>query len=581
MMNYLYLVLYVGLLWLFPFAGKAAEPDWSCDAHAYEYDMSLYLALQKDNQVVTGDFLLAAFCGDECRGVAELQSVGDASFYYMRVRSNQESGESISFKVYDRSADEVSDISGGLRFVHLQQVGFPSRPWLLILPAVIDPENGLEGIDGNTQEIVLTGNWTQDMVDELSDRLHGGTGGTNTGLSSVDMSGVTLDDGVSLDGLFADCSNLTSVVLPDLSGLPDVSPGLFDGANPNCVVFVPNGENVPEDWKDQVNVVVDGKADRLLLVEGKPFHTPRPFSVGQALFQRICGTEPAGGWETVCLPFPVDAIQTDGGEVLHPVVATLTDRGVEAYAGNGGNCLEANTPYLFRLETPEGKSFGGKACFMATGEIQIGITQPYYMQSNAQYDWVGGFDKVVPADGIYVMNGEGTAFVEGNAETSVDPFEVYLRPKSESGASIPVEMVVPVEGISLPFSSASVEIGKSTSLSVTFSPADATNRNLIWSCSDNTVLSVSETGVVTGLKTGTAVVTVRSEDGGFVATCTITVTESGGTDNPGNPGGEDPDDPDNPGGEDPDKPTANGNVETLVIQVYPTQVSDYVHVGVL
>ncbi len=52
----------------------------------------------------------------------------------------------------------------------------------------------------------------------------------------------------------------------------------------------------------------------------------------------------------------------------------------------------------------------------------------------------------------------------------------------------------------------------------------------------------------------------------------------GDPDDPDNPGGEDPDNPD---GGDPDAPTANENVETLVIQVYPTRVADYVHVGVL
>ena len=55
-------------------------------------------------------------------------------------------------------------------------------------------------------------------------------------------------------------------------------------------------------------------------------------------------------------------------------------------------------------------------------------------------------------------------------------------------------------------------------------------------------------------------------------------TFSGNGGNPDNPGGEDPDNPD---GGDPDDPTANENVEMLVIQVYPTQVADYVHVGVL
>lgn len=47
-------------------------------------------------------------------------------------------------------------------------------------------------------------------------------------------------------------------------------------------------------------------------------------------------------------------------------------------------------------------------------------------------------------------------------------------------------------------------------------------------------------------------------------------------------GSTDPDDPNNPDDPDnPDDPTANENMETLVIQVYPTRVTDYVHVGVL
>ncbi|WP_279134511.1 InlB B-repeat-containing protein [Parabacteroides johnsonii] len=58
-------------------------------------------------------------------------------------------------------------------------------------------------------------------------------------------------------------------------------------------------------------------------------------------------------------------------------------------------------------------------------------------------------------------------------------------------------------------------------------------------------------------------------------------TDPDDPDNPDNPGGEDPDNPDNPDGGDPDDPTANENMETLTIQVYPTQVSDYVHVDVL
>ena len=41
-------ILYVSMLLIFPFVGKSeTDPDWSCDIHAYQYDMSVYLSLQK------------------------------------------------------------------------------------------------------------------------------------------------------------------------------------------------------------------------------------------------------------------------------------------------------------------------------------------------------------------------------------------------------------------------------------------------------------------------------------------------------------------------------------------------------
>ena len=42
-----------------------------------------------------------------------------------------------------------------------------------------------------------------------------------------------------------------------------------------------------------------------------------------------------------------------------------------------------------------------------------------------------------------------------------------------------------------------------------------------------------------------------------------------------------PDDPDNPDGGESDDPTADEEIEKIVIQVYPTRVTDYVHVGTL
>ncbi|WP_455626833.1 Ig-like domain-containing protein [Parabacteroides johnsonii] len=581
-MNYLYYMLYAGLLLLFPFAGKAAEPDWSCDVHAYQYDMSLYLALQRDNQAVTGDFVVAAFCDEECRGVAELQSVGNTSFYYMRVRSNSESGEILSFKVYDRSEDKEVKISGSLRFVHLQQVGFPSQPWLLTLPAVVDSESGLDGIDENTQGIVLTGSWTQEKIDELEKRLHGETGGTNTGLSSVDMSEVVWEENVSLDGLFAGCDNLTSVVLPDLSSLSGVSTEAFAGSNPNCLVFLANGEGVPDVWSEDVNVIIAGEIDQLKLLEDKPFSTPFPFKAKQAVYQRtFTNNRPQGvtteaGWETICLPFAVESVCL-GEQELFPMdkdgtapagdfyMATLTSRGFELLDKSEACYMEANRPYLLNMVSPEGTSIEGIVSFMASGEIQIMPTQPYYIQESNSFNLVGTFTPFTAGNDVYEMNEEGNAFVRNDA--CIPPFEAYLQAKIESSSSIPVVLFVPISGIHLAPSTVTVEEDKTIQLSATIFPENATNKNVVWTSSNERAATVSSSGMVRGVKEGTTTITVRTEEGGFTAVCAVTVIKKSN--------------PDNPDGGDPDDPTANENMETLTIQVYPTQVSDYVHVGVL
>lgn len=80
----------------------------------------------------------------------------------------------------------------------------------------------------------------------------------------------------------------------------------------------------------------------------------------------------------------------------------------------------------------------------------------------------------------------------------------------------------PVEGVSLT-KSKTVYVGKYTTLTPTFTPEYATNQNVTWSSSDNTVASVDSEGKVTGKKEGTAIITVKTADGGYTASCTINV----------------------------------------------------------
>ena len=87
------------------------------------------------------------------------------------------------------------------------------------------------------------------------------------------------------------------------------------------------------------------------------------------------------------------------------------------------------------------------------------------------------------------------------------------------------DKVVKVTGITFTQTGeVSVEAGKTTTLTITVSPADATNPSVTWSTSNASVATVVN-GVVTAVSAGTAVITATANDGsGMKATISITVT---------------------------------------------------------
>ena len=85
--------------------------------------------------------------------------------------------------------------------------------------------------------------------------------------------------------------------------------------------------------------------------------------------------------------------------------------------------------------------------------------------------------------------------------------------------------VIPVQvtGVGLSPEAASVGLGHTIQLTASIKPSNAANKNLSWSVSDETIISVDDRGIVTGLSLGTATATVTTEDGGFTASAEITV----------------------------------------------------------
>lgn len=88
----------------------------------------------------------------------------------------------------------------------------------------------------------------------------------------------------------------------------------------------------------------------------------------------------------------------------------------------------------------------------------------------------------------------------------------------------PASTTIDVTGVSVDLGTLSLEVGTSALVTATVAPEDATNQNVSWSSDNTAVATVDQTGNVTAVAAGNAVITVTTEDGGKTATVQVTVT---------------------------------------------------------
>ncbi|MCH6236797.1 Ig-like domain-containing protein [Cognataquiflexum rubidum] len=86
-----------------------------------------------------------------------------------------------------------------------------------------------------------------------------------------------------------------------------------------------------------------------------------------------------------------------------------------------------------------------------------------------------------------------------------------------------------VTGISVLPINLSLQTGSSQQVSATISPANATNKTVLWSSANPTIATVSSNGLVSAVSEGTTIITARTQDGNFTGTSTITVNPNTST----------------------------------------------------
>lgn len=84
---------------------------------------------------------------------------------------------------------------------------------------------------------------------------------------------------------------------------------------------------------------------------------------------------------------------------------------------------------------------------------------------------------------------------------------------------------VAVTGVRLDKTATTLVEGDTEELMATVMPENATDKGIEWKSDNESVATVSQAGLVTAIKDGSATITVITNDGGFTATCDVTVNK--------------------------------------------------------
>lgn len=119
--------------------------------------------------------------------------------------------------------------------------------------------------------------------------------------------------------------------------------------------------------------------------------------------------------------------------------------------------------------------------------------------------------------------GDYTVTASYNAGDIINVSFDDINPSITNGKITVKSKPVSATGVSLNTETLSLMTGESETLVANVEPTDATNKAVTWESSDTSVATVDENGKVAAVKEGSATITVRTADGGFTDTCTLTV----------------------------------------------------------
>ncbi len=180
---------------------------------------------------------------------------------------------------------------------------------------------------------------------------------------------------------------------------------------------------------------------------------------------------------------------------------------------NGGNSVYCT---ITVKQVATGIKFDVAQLNLKTGEVyNINVSLTPKNSTDVGIVWNSSDTKVATVDAYGKV-------IAKNAGTTI----IMARTEAGGVAYCRVTVTQAVKGLILNFSEKTIFKGGEFTLDATINPSTATMLDVTWKSSNTKIATVSNKGVVKGLEGGVAVITCTSVDGGFSATCVVTVKES-------------------------------------------------------
>ena len=458
----LFSLLFVPLVWG---AGSNAS-HWTFDPAEYAYDMNVHAALMFNGMDVEdyAAFKVAAFCGNECRGIAKATVSQGKKYYELRVYSKKPQADNITFKCYNQATGRELMVAESLLFDG-EQHGTLSRLFQL---TATQPVTGIR-LDKTAVTLNTTDTYTLVATVDPIDASN-----KSVTWNSSDAAIATVDDNGVVTGIKAGTATITVTTVD----------GDFAAT---CTVTV---------LQPVTGISLDKTSVTLNTTETYTF---------------------------VATVDPVDASNKSvTWSSSDAAIATVDDKGVLTGIKAGTATITVTTVdgdftatcAVTVLQPVTGISLDKTSVTLNTTDTYTLIVNVDPIDaSNKSVTWSSSDAAIATVDEKGVVTGikAGTATI---TVTTVD---------GDFTATCAVTVLQPVTGVRLDKTEVTLNIAESTVLQATVLPADASNQTVEWSSSNDDIATIDNGGKITAVAIGNAIITVTTTDGSHTATCQVIV----------------------------------------------------------